>query len=68
VKLENEPAMQYIDDYNNQESPQKRKTIRLVILGLVLFSGLMTYIKLNNDTVNDYIGTEQNPGIQIIHL
>jgi len=68
MKLENEPAMQYIDDYNNQESPQKRKTVRLIILGLVLFSGLMTYIKLNNDTVSDYIGTEQNPGIQIIHL
>ena len=67
MKLENEPTMQHIDDYNNQESPQKRKTVRLIILGLVLFSGLMTYIKLTNDTVSDYIGTTQNPGIQVMH-
>jgi len=67
MKLENEPAMQYIDDYNNQESPQKRKTVRLIILGLVLFSGLMTYIKLTNDTVSDYIGTAQNPGLEVLH-
>jgi len=67
MKLENEPAMQYIDDYNNQESPQKRKTVRLIILGLVLFSGLMTYIKLTHDTVSDYIGTPQNHGIAIMH-
>jgi len=67
MKLDDEPAIQYIDDYNNQESPQKRKTVRLIILGLVLFSGLMTYIKLKNDTVSDYIGTVNNPGIQIMH-
>jgi hypothetical protein len=67
MKLENEPAMQYIDDYNNQESPQKRKTVRLIILGLVLFSGLMTYVKVSNDTVSDYIGTTQNPGIEVLH-
>jgi len=67
MKLENEPAMQYIDDYNNQESPQKRKTVRLIILALVLFSGLMTYVKLSNDTVSDYIGTTQNPGIEVLH-
>jgi len=65
MKLIDEPVIQDIEDYNNQESPQKRRNIRLIVLGLVLFSGLMTYIKLTNDTVSDYIGTIENPGIEI---
>lgn len=65
MKLVNEPALEYIDDYNNQESPQKRKTIRLIILGLVLFAGVLSYIKMTNNTVSDYIGTPENPGINI---
>jgi len=65
MKLVNEPAMEYIDDYNNQESPQKRKMIRLIILGLVLFAGILSYIKMTNDTISDYIGTTENPGINV---
>ncbi|MBA1420026.1 MAG: hypothetical protein FAF03_03985 [Epsilonproteobacteria bacterium] len=65
MKLTNEPTMDYIDDYNNQESTQKRKTIRLVILGLVLFAGALSYIKMTHETVSDYIGTPDNPGINV---
>jgi len=57
--------MDYIDDYNNQESIQKRKTIRLVILGLVLFAGVFSYIKMTHETVSDYIGTPDSPGIHV---
>jgi len=63
MKLNNEPTLRTIDDYNNKESSRKRKTIRLVILGLVLFAGLLSYIKMTNNTVSDYIGTPDNPGI-----
>jgi hypothetical protein len=65
MKLTNEPTMDYIDDYNNQESTQKRKTIRLVILGLVLFAGVLSYIKMTHETVSDYIGTPDSPGINV---
>ncbi|HHD78282.1 MAG TPA: hypothetical protein ENK98_01380 [Epsilonproteobacteria bacterium] len=65
MKLVNEPSMSTIDDYNNQESTQKRKTIRLIILGLVLFAGLLSYIKMTHETVSDYIGTPDNPGINV---
>ena len=65
MKLSNEPTMGTIDDYNHQESTQKRKTIRLIILGLVLFAGVLSYIKMTHETVSDYIGTSDNPGINI---
>jgi hypothetical protein len=65
MKLVNEPTLDTIDDYNNQETPQKRKTIRLIIVGLFVFAALLSYIKITNDTVSDYIGTPENPGINI---
>ena len=65
MKLENEPTLDTIDDYNNQETPEKRKTIRLIIGGLFVFAVILSYIKISNDTVSDYIGTAENPGINL---
>jgi len=65
MKLVNEPTLDTIDDYNNQETPTKRKTIRLIIGGLLVFAALLSYIKISNDTVSDYIGTAKNPGIDV---
>jgi hypothetical protein len=65
MKLVNEPTMYTIDDYNNQESTQKRKNIRLIIVGLVLMAGLLSYIKMTHETVSDYIGTSDSPGINV---
>jgi len=65
MKLENEPTLDTIDDYNNQETPEKRKTIRLIIGGLFVFAIILSYIKISNDTVSDYIGTAENPGITV---
>ena len=65
MKLSNEPTMENIDDYNNQESPQKRRNVRLIILGLILFAGLLSYVKITNDKVSGYIGTPNNPGINV---
>ncbi len=31
MRLKNEPNMYEIDDYNNHESPKKRRTINLII-------------------------------------
>ncbi|SFV67857.1 hypothetical protein MNB_SV-14-425 [hydrothermal vent metagenome] len=65
MKLINEPTMEQIDDYNNQESKEKRKTIGLIILGLLIFAGVLSYIKITNNSVSDYIGTHNNPGINV---
>jgi len=65
MKLVNEPTLDTIDDYNNQETPEKRKSIRLIIGGLFIFAIILSYIKISNDTVSDYIGTPENPGIDV---
>ena len=64
MNLKDEPTLESIDDYNNQESPQKRKTVRLIIIGLLAISALYYAILKSYDTMpNDYIGTPENPGI-----
>ncbi len=65
MKLEDEPTLNSIDDYDNNESPKKRKTIYLIIGGLVLFAIILGLIKATNNKVSDYIGTPENPGIDI---
>jgi hypothetical protein len=65
MKLNNEPTLRTIDDYENNESRQKRKNIRLIIFGLVVFAAVLSYVKMTNETVSDYIGTSDNPGINI---
>jgi hypothetical protein len=64
MKLTNEPSMNEIDDYNNNESPEKRKTIHIIIVAL-LFIGLISYalIKYNSSMPSDYVGTIEKPGI-----
>jgi uncharacterized membrane protein YidH (DUF202 family) len=63
MKLEGEPTMAQIDDYNGNESPEKRKTVRLIIIGLLVLSMVYGLVKYNFSTADDYIGTPENPGI-----
>ena len=65
MTIENEPTLDTIDDYNNNETEEKRKTIRLIIGGLVLFAIFLGYLRFANDTVSDYIGTTKSPGINV---
>ena len=67
MKFENEPTLEKIEDYNSNESDEKRKTVRLIIGGLLLFAIVLGAIKFSNDTVSDYIGTSENPGISLSH-
>lgn len=57
--------MDDIEDYHNNESAGKRKSVRLIIVGILLFAGLLSYFTLSNNTVSDYIGTTENPGIDL---
>ncbi|MGB3750863.1 MAG: hypothetical protein WA945_04800 [Arcobacteraceae bacterium] len=63
--MKNEPTLEQIDDYNNNESPQKRRTVRLVVLFLLVVGIAYSIVKYNYSVEDDYIGTENTPGINI---
>jgi hypothetical protein len=63
MKLEGEPTLAQIDDYNGNESPEKKRLIRNIIIGLIVVSALYAVVKFNFSTPSDYIGTAENPGI-----
>lgn len=64
-QLKGEPSLEKIDDFNGKESKEKRNTVRLVIIGLIVFGAIYSYIKYENNQVDDYIGTAENPGINV---
>lgn len=65
MKLDNEPTLDTIDDYDNNETPKKRKTIYAIIIGLIIFIVVLSIIKFSYNEVSDYIGTPSNPGIDL---
>ena len=62
-KLHGEPSLEKIDDFKGKESKDKRNTVRLVIIGLILFGAIYSFVKYNNNQVDDYVGTPEKPGI-----
>ena len=61
-KLNNgEPSLEKIDDYNGNESKQKRNVIRLVIVLLLVFGAVLTY--LNQPTQNELKKVEEKTAI-----
>lgn len=65
MKIDNEPTLDTIDDYDNNETPEKRKTIYLIIIGLIIFVTVLSILKLTYNEVSDYVGTASNPGIDL---
>jgi len=61
--MENEPTLEQIEDYNDNESPQKRKTVKLVVLFCIVVAVVYGYIKFNYSAVDEYVGTKEHPGI-----
>lgn len=43
--MNNEPTLEEIEDYNNQESDEKRRTINIVIMALIALGIVYTLIK-----------------------
>ncbi|MDY0327306.1 MAG: hypothetical protein RBR07_03575 [Arcobacteraceae bacterium] len=62
-KLNSEPSLDKIDDYNGKESKEKNRTVKLVIVGILIVGAIYAGAKYYFSDVNDYIGTEQSPGI-----
>jgi uncharacterized membrane protein YraQ (UPF0718 family) len=61
--LDDEPSLEKIDDFNDNESPEKRNTVRLVVIGLLIAGAVFVYFKSNSPMVEEYVGTEEKPGI-----
>ncbi len=61
--LQNEPSMSQIDDYNGNESKEKRSIINKVIIVCLVVGALLVALKLAYNTPSDYVGTLENPGI-----
>lgn len=62
-KNKGEPSLEKIDDYNGNESKQKRNTVRFVIIFCLLVGGIFAYMK-NNSTSNDQINIQEQTGIK----
>ena len=62
--MNDEPSLDKIDDFNDKESPKKRNTVRLIIIGLLVVGAIFAYIKSENSEV-DYVGTKEAPGIDV---
>ena len=59
-KLNNgEPSLEKIDDYNGNESKQKRNTVRFVVIFCLLVGGLFAYLKSTSVTPEPVINQEQ---------
>ncbi len=63
--MNDEPSLDKIDDFNGKESKDKRNTVRLVVIGLLIFGAIYSFFKYNNNQVDDYIGTPEKPGINV---
>lgn len=64
--MENEPSLEQIEDYNNNESPEKRKTVIKVIIFCLIVGAIFATLKVTSTSTDPYVGTEQNPGISTI--
>ena len=61
--MKNEPSLDQIEDYNGNESNEKKNIVRIVILFLLIVGATYSFFKYNNNSVNDYVGTPEKPGL-----
>jgi len=61
--IDNEPSMSKIDDYNGNESKEKRNTVNKVIIICLVIGALLVALKLTYNNPGDYVGTPESPGI-----
>jgi hypothetical protein len=58
-----EPSLEKIDDYNGNESKQKRNTVRLVVIFCLIVAGVFAYLKTTS-VPSDYVGTQEQSNIK----
>lgn len=60
--FDDELSLSKIDDYNGNESKEKRNTVRVVIAGILIVGAIFAYLRYNS-SFDDYVGTKEAPGI-----
>ncbi len=60
--MDDELSLDKIDDYNGTESKEKKLIVTLVVVFCLAIGAVFAYIK-SNSQVDDYVGTQKEPGI-----
>jgi hypothetical protein len=60
--MDDELSLDKIDDYNGNESQEKKNIVRLVVIFCLVIGAILAYTKYTSQ-VDDYIGTNSAPGI-----
>lgn len=60
--FDDELSMDKIEDYDGKESSEKKRIIRNVIIIGLIIGAIFAYFK-STSVPDDYIGTEEKPGI-----
>lgn len=60
--FDDELSMDKIEDYDGKESPEKKRIIRNVIIIGLIIGAIFAYFKATS-VPDDYVGTEEKPGI-----
>jgi predicted secreted protein len=58
--MRGEPTLESIEDFDNNESPQKRKMVKTVIIGLLILSAFYGAVKFTFSSVSDEIPTAKD--------
>ena len=61
--MNQEPTLEGIDDFNNQESQEKRSTIIKVVVGLLIIGAIYTAFKMSFSTVSDALDTTKTDAV-----
>ena len=60
--IDDELSLNKIDDYNGNESKEKKRTVLYVVIFCLVVGAIFAVIKSTNQ-VDDYVGTKEAPGI-----
>jgi hypothetical protein len=61
--MNSEPTLETIDDYDGKESNSKKRIVKIVVLSLFVMGVIYAGIKYQYNSVDDYVGTQDKPGI-----
>ncbi len=64
-EFNNESNLYKIDDYNRNESKQKRNPVRLIVVFCLVVGAVIAYFKVTSFP-DDYVGTPEQPGISAV--
>ncbi|HIP47254.1 MAG TPA: hypothetical protein EYG95_06825 [Campylobacterales bacterium] len=61
--MNNEPTLEEIEDFDNNESPETRSIIKKVIVGLIVLGALYGATKFYFSDVSDKLDTTSRPAV-----